>query len=44
MQSVQNKIKETNLMRYGIEILPPEVIERNGYHVENCGYLMVKND
>ena len=27
-----------------IEILPPEVIERNGYHVENCGYLKVKND
>lgn len=33
-----------SLMRYGVEILPPEVIERNGYHVENCGYLMVKND
>lgn len=25
-----------------IEILPPELIERNGYHVENCGYLQEK--
>ena len=24
-----------------IEILPSEVIERNGYHVENCGYMKV---
>ena len=33
-----------SLMRYGVEILPLKVIERNGYHVENCGYLDVKND
>ena len=24
-----------------IEILPLEVIERNSYHVENCGYMKV---
>ena len=24
-----------------IEILPSEVIERNGYHVENCGSIYV---
>lgn len=33
-----------SLMRYGVEILPPEIIERNVYHVENCGYLEMKND
>ena len=33
-----------SLIRYGVEILPTEVIERNGYHVENCDYLEVKND
>lgn len=24
-----------------IEILPPELIERNGFQVENCGYLKI---
>ena len=26
-----------------IEILSPEIIERNGYKVENCGYLKLSD-
>ena len=32
ISQVQNK---------NIEILPPELIERNGFQVENCGYLKI---